>query len=122
MEPVTIQDRTLTFGKRALTFVKSIKGTPETNILVQQFVRSATSIGANVAKGQGGASRQDFLRFLVIARKSAFETAYWLSLLLHHLPSNHTVQELQDECRSLTKTLTAIILKIRSAPGGTHNK
>jgi len=45
----------------------------------KQLVRSADSIGANIAEGYGRHHKNDNLRFLFIARGSLQETKVWLS-------------------------------------------
>lgn len=44
----------------------------------KQLVRSADSIGANIAEGVGRNSFQDNRRFAIIARGSLNETQHWL--------------------------------------------
>jgi len=44
----------------------------------KQVVRSADSIGANLAEGEGRGSYQDNRRFIKIARGSLQETQHWL--------------------------------------------
>jgi len=46
--------------------------------LGKQLVRSADSIGANIAEGAGRGSYQDNRRFIRIARGSLNETKHWL--------------------------------------------
>jgi four helix bundle protein len=50
-------------------------------ILGKQFLRAASSIGANVEEAQAGESRGDFIHKLGIARKEARESMYWLRVL-----------------------------------------
>ena len=51
------------------------------NTLVNQLLRSSTSIGANIIEAQAGRTKRDFTNFLTHALKSANETKYWLGLL-----------------------------------------
>ncbi len=44
----------------------------------QQLVRSADSIGANIAEGVGRGTTGDNKRFVRIARGSLYETKHWL--------------------------------------------
>ncbi|MEG4633397.1 four helix bundle protein [Microcoleus sp. AR_TQ3_B6] len=44
----------------------------------KQIIRSADSIGANIAEVDGRGSYQDHRRFIKIARGSLYETKHWL--------------------------------------------
>jgi four helix bundle protein len=47
----------------------------------KQLIRSAGSVGANIAEGHGRMSRKAYRQYLVIARGSASESGSWLDLL-----------------------------------------
>ena len=49
-----------------------------TDTVGKQIIRSADSIGANIAEGSGRYNFQDNLTFVKIARASLYETRYWL--------------------------------------------
>ena len=44
----------------------------------KQMIRSADSVGANIAEGSGRGSYQDNRRFIRLARGSLYETRHWL--------------------------------------------
>lgn len=50
-------------------------------VLSCQFLRSATSVGANIKEALRGQSQADFGAKMNIALKEACETEYWLELL-----------------------------------------
>ena len=52
----------------------------EREILIQ-FLKSGTSIGANVEEAEGAQSHKDFIHKIGIAYKEARETDYWLRIL-----------------------------------------
>ena len=51
-------------------------------IMSKQFLRSATSIGANIEEASAAQSKKDFIAKMCIASKEARETHYWLRLLI----------------------------------------
>ncbi|WP_309642621.1 four helix bundle protein [Flavobacterium sp.] len=50
-------------------------------IMSKQFLRSITSVGANVREAINAQSKFDFIHKLAIAQKECDETLYWLELL-----------------------------------------
>lgn len=76
------------FKRRCFNFSLSILKLGETLrekrtnwILLDQLIRAATSIGANIVEGGNSTSRKEFINYFQIALKSASETLYWLALL-----------------------------------------
>jgi four helix bundle protein len=47
-----------------------------------QLMRSADSVGANIAEAYGRVSARDQLRFLLFARGSVYETQHWIERAL----------------------------------------
>ncbi len=121
MKPFNLQDRSLEFSRHSLYFVQTLSITTASSVGIRQFVRSATSIGANSAEAQGGATKKDFLNFYQVARKSAYETRYWLRLLEVFPHSESQRRELERECEELTKILTTIILNLKQDRVGTNS-
>ncbi len=68
----------------ALEIIKLIDELPKDkacDIISNQLLRSATSIGANVVEANSASSRKDYTNFFNYALKSANETKFWLGLL-----------------------------------------
>lgn len=77
--------------------------------LSKQFLRSGTSVGANVEEAVSAQSRRDFVAKLSIARKEARETRYWLRLFRDsRLVRIHVESELA-KAEELLRILTSII-------------
>ena len=47
-------------------------------VLINQLLRSAPSIGANIHEAQYAQSKNNFISKLEIAQKECYETEYWL--------------------------------------------
>ena len=69
----------------------------------KQIVRSADSVGANLAEGHGRYSYQDNQRFVKIARGSLNETRHWLRLAYAR---NLLTQEQSDRLHPLLNELS----------------
>ncbi|MFN3342504.1 MAG: four helix bundle protein [Flavobacteriales bacterium] len=54
--------------------------------LSSQFVKSGTSIGANIWEAQGAESRRDFVHKLKISSKESFETIFWIKVIQRVYP------------------------------------
>ncbi len=83
-------------------------------ILIDQLVRSATSIGANIVEGGNSVSKKEFINYFQIALKSASETLYWLALLREvNIDSKKEIETLIQECTELKKLISTIILNTK---------
>jgi len=111
-----IHERIFTFALAILSITKEVSQTPENIILIKQFVRSATSIGANAREADGAESKKEFIHKFTIAKKEAKETHYWLRLLLGHNPHLKSKLEiLIDENMQLIAIINKIIINAKSS-------
>lgn len=78
-------------------------------IFAKQFIKSATSIGANINEAQAAISRKDFIAKMSIASKEVREVVYWLDLLEQSKLIDYNYGILKDSATELLKILTAII-------------
>lgn len=81
MKKFDIHDRIFRFVIEVLKLIKYIPQTVENKIIINQLVRSVTSVGANDQEADGVSSRKDFMHCYTIVRKELKETRYWLSIL-----------------------------------------
>ena len=84
-------------------------------IIIDQLIRAATSIGANIIEARASSSRLEFKRFYEIALKSANETKYWLGLLRDaKLADEQTINDLLKEVTEIANMLAAGVLKLKN--------
>jgi four helix bundle protein len=99
-----LEERTAIFGETVIRFVKTISLTPYSKPLVEQIIRSATSIGANYMEADACNSKKDFINKLVISKKEAKETMHWLRMIAV-VDDNKAI-----ECRKLWKEAHELVL------------
>jgi four helix bundle protein len=76
----------------------------------KQIIRSADSIGANLAEGSGRYNFQDNRRFVKIARGSLYETIHWLRLACHRkLINEQQVETIKQILDKLSPKLNAYL-------------
>ncbi|MFT5386305.1 MAG: four helix bundle protein [Saprospiraceae bacterium] len=79
-------------------------------VLSKQLLRSATSVGANIAEAQSGQSLKDFVSKLSISYKEANESHYWIRLLRDsELMEYKIAQAMLHDCNELLKIIGSII-------------
>jgi four helix bundle protein len=77
-----LEERTLMFSKKLLGYIKSVYITDINKNILNQVLRSWTSIGANYCEANGSSSKKDLANKIFICKKESKETVYWLKLLL----------------------------------------
>ena len=109
-----IKVRCYKFSVDVIKFISSLDVGRKFQSIVDQFIRSATSIGANVVEGKSAHSKKDFIKFYEIALKSANETKYWICLLRDGLDLKN-IDELLNEADEISKVLATIIIKTKKS-------
>lgn len=111
-----LDERALAYGIRAVRLFQYLRKQNDLAGLVvgKQFLRSATSIGANLAEGSAGETRKDFVHKHSIAQKEARESKYWLKLMAaSELVPQSRLAELVQETDELIAIITSIIVKTK---------
>ena len=82
----------------------------------KQIVRSADSIGANIAEGTGRGTYKDNRRFIRVARGSLYETRHWLRRAYkRNLLNDEQVSKLKPIIQDLAPRLNAYLRSIGNA-------
>ena len=111
MKDSELRTRTKAFALHIIAVCDEIDTRKGRGVLVNQIVRSATSIGANIHEANYAASKADFINKFHIALKECGETEYWIEMLVgSNAISEQTAKELLQECgvirRMLVKSIT----------------
>ena len=96
-----------------LEIVEQLPKQSQCEVIRKQLAKSGTSVGANVEEADGTITRKDFANKMVIARKEAKETRYWLRLISGKYAREEDIVSDINEAQEIIKILSAIINKSR---------
>ena len=116
---ITIQERTKDFAIRVIVAYTEINKRNHFNdasvVLSKQFLRSGTSVGANVSEAVYAQSNADFVSKYSIALKEASECKYWCEVMIKsNVVPDQKFKLLINELEQIIKILTTIITKLKS--------
>ena len=98
------------FAVDIVNLCAEIKEHRKSNVLLNQLLRSGTSIGANINEAAYGQSKADFISKMHIALKETAETEYWLKLLMMaEYLSEDMGNSLLKDCIEIKRILIASI-------------
>ena len=110
-----VLEKSFSFSLKVLQVYASLKEQKEYD-LARQFLRSGTSIGANIEEAQGGQSKRDFISKMSISYKEARECRYWIRLFIESkVIEDQLLPELLDEVTELCKLLSSILINSKSS-------
>lgn len=98
-----LEERTAVFGQNVILLCKKVRRDPIASPIVNQLVRSSTSVGANYMEANGASSKKDFRNKVYICKKESQETKHWLRMLSTSSPDvKSDAKELWKEAQELT--------------------
>jgi four helix bundle protein len=99
-----MQQRTMAFAVKAVKFYSKLPRADEARIPGKQFLRAATSVGANYRAVCRAKSDADFISKMGTVVEEADESAFWLELLEHsEVCSTAPIQPLKSEADELLR-------------------
>jgi four helix bundle protein len=104
------------FGCAVARLALDVSPRPGVRCLIDQLLKAATSVGANLEEAKAASSRREFIRYVEISLREARESVYWLRVCesLSVLPAE-TCVGLRNEGEQIARILAAIVLKAKAA-------
>ena len=112
--PYDLEERTARFGESVILFCKSLQSDAILSLLLNQIVRSSTSVGANYMEANGANSLKDFQNKIYICKKEVQETKHWLLMIAVHSDRRKAeIRLLWKEAHELTLIFNKISTSIK---------
>ena len=81
MNEYNLEKRTLNFSKNLIFVLTKLPKDLKNLTIIKQVLRSGTSLGANYREANETTTQKDLKHRIMICKKEAKETVYWLELL-----------------------------------------
>ena len=117
MTPDDLRHRTRKFAVDTIRFCEQLPSSRAANVIAEQLLRAATSVGANYRAACRGRSRAEFIARLGVAIEEADESAYWLDIAAD---ARITTREAAAPLRQEAEELTRIFVRSRATARGNH--
>ena len=115
MKESELRTRVKAFALHIIAICDEIDTRKGRSVLVNQVIRSATSIGANIHEANYASSKADFINKFQIALKECYETDYWLGLFKDtHMITTTEYDSLYGQCSKIRKLLISSITTAKS--------
>ena len=95
------------FALNVIRTCKELRKVKCEGALINQFLRSGTSIGANIREAFYGHGKADFIAKLQIALKECSESEYWIELLIES--GYYENRNFLEQCVEMKKLLVSSI-------------
>ena len=118
MKNSNLREKTKSIAVNTLKLCDEVDTKKGKGVLINQIVKSSTSIGANINEANYASSRADFINKLHIALKECFETEYWLEILKElNCVSIEKINEIMHECGIVRRMLVKSIKTAKENEG-----
>ena len=115
MSDSILRDRSKVFAKEIVFLCRRLKQNNVESALINQLLRSGTSVGANVHEAQYAQGNKDFISKFEIALKECNESEYWLELLYETNSLSETeFKNFQKECIELRRMLVSSVTTLKN--------
>ena len=117
MKKYILREKSYKFSIELIKFLGHLTVSKISYPILNQLIRSGTSIGANIEEADSSSTRKDFKHKATISKKEAAESIYWLRIIMdsNMLKNEQNIlkaKELLEECNQILRILSTIIRKI----------
>ncbi|MBI2028037.1 MAG: four helix bundle protein [Candidatus Levybacteria bacterium] len=113
VKPEDIRQRTFKFGLRIIALCKELPRNEVNRILINQVLRSGTSIGANLEEATGAHTKSEFINCTNIARREARETHYWLKLI-YEISNQMIKNKMKDLINESNEIVSILVVSVKN--------
>ena len=115
MSDSILRNRAKNFAKDIVFLCRKLKQSGVESALINQLLRCATSVGANVHEAQYAQGTKDFISKLEIALKECNESEYWLELLCEtNSLAESEFKDFHNKCIELRRMLVSSVTTLKS--------
>ncbi|MBP3377248.1 MAG: four helix bundle protein [Clostridia bacterium] len=114
MSDSVLRDKSKEFAKDIVFLCRKLKLNRIESALVNQLLRSGTSVGANIHEAQYAQGTKDFISKFEIALKECNECDYWIELL-HDIGglSDSDFELFRQNCISIRRMLVSSVTTLK---------
>ena len=106
-----IRDRTFRFACDIGRLVFKIDAPRGSHRILDQLLRAAMSVGANLEEAKAASSRREFVRFVEISLRESREALYWVRICLElQIGTKAELEILRAEADQIARIVAAIVI------------
>jgi four helix bundle protein len=111
----TIKEKANQFSVKAAQLYKHLSANKKETVLSEQYLKAATSAGANLSRSDFAANKNDYLTKFYTALQGCGESRYWLEVLFEsEIITEYEYNNNLESCEELQNILSAAIKSIRT--------
>ena len=115
MSESALRTKSKDFAKDIVFLCRALKQDGAESALVNQLLRSGTSVGANVHEAQYAQGTKDFISKFEIALKDCNESEYWLELLYEtNSLAESEFKDFHNKCIELRRMLVSSVTTLKT--------
>ena len=119
MSDSVLRDKSKIFAREIVFLCRQLKENRVEGVLINQLLKSGTSVGANIHEAQYAQGTKDFISKFEIALKECNESEYWLVLLYEtNSLSEEEFKKFQSSCIEIRRMLVSTVTTLKNSQKG----